>query len=122
MALGALGVITRVTLRCVPLFTLRRLDLPRALDEMLGALDELVDSNDHFEFYGFPYTGRVMTRESERSDRAAEPTAPWKRWLERRRRRELGARRDLPRRPRGAVGHPGAQPRGVVPLMAAVES
>jgi L-gulono-1,4-lactone dehydrogenase len=81
VSLGALGVITRVTLRCVPLFTLTRLDLPRGLDETLEALDDLVESNDHFEFYGFPYTGRVMTRESERSDRATEPTEPWKRWL-----------------------------------------
>ena len=81
VSLGALGVITRVTLRCVPLFTLTRLDLPRGLDETLEALDDLVASNDHFEFYGFPYTGRVMTRESERSDGATEPTEPWKRWL-----------------------------------------
>ena len=81
VGLGALGVITRVTLRCVPLFTLERLDLPRGLDETLDALDDLVTSNDHFEFYGFPYTGRVMTRESERNDREAEPTEPWKRWL-----------------------------------------
>jgi L-gulonolactone oxidase len=82
VALGALGVVTRVTLRCVPLFTLRRLDLPRGLDEVLERLDELVDSNDHFEFYGFPYTGRVMTRESERSDRAAEPKGRVERLLE----------------------------------------
>jgi FAD-linked oxidoreductase len=81
VALGALGVVTRVTLRCVPLFTLRRLDRPRGLGEVLDELDALVDSNDHFEFYGFPYTGRVTTRESERSHRAAEPTEPWKRWL-----------------------------------------
>ena len=81
VGLGALGVITRVTLRCVPLFTIERLDRPRGLDETLAALDELVVSNDHFEFYGFPYTGRVMTRESTRSDRATEPTEPWKRWV-----------------------------------------
>jgi FAD-linked oxidoreductase len=81
VGLGALGVITRVTLRCVPLFTLERLDLPRDLDETLAALDELVASNDHFEFYGFPHTGRVMTRESERNDREVEQTEAWKRWL-----------------------------------------
>jgi L-gulonolactone oxidase len=81
VGLGALGVITRVTLRCVPLFTLERLDLPRDLDETLAALDELVASNDHFEFYGFPYTGRVMTRASERNDREVEQTEVWKRWL-----------------------------------------
>jgi L-gulono-1,4-lactone dehydrogenase len=81
VGLGALGVITRVKLRCVPLFTLERLDLPRDLDETLAKLDELVESNDHFEFYGFPYTGRVMTRESERNDRDVEQTEVWKRWL-----------------------------------------
>ena len=81
VGLGALGVITRLRLRCVPLFTIERLDLPRGLDETLAALDELNGSNDHFEFYGFPYTGRVMTRESTRSDRETEPTEPWKRWL-----------------------------------------
>ena len=81
VGLGALGVITRATLRCVPLFTLQRLDLPRSLDETLAGLDELVAANDHFEFYGFPYTGRVMTRESERSDREVEQTEAWKRWL-----------------------------------------
>jgi FAD-linked oxidoreductase len=68
-------------LRCVPLFTLERLDLPRDLDETLAALDELVASNDHFEFYGFPHTGRVMTRASERNDREVEQTEVWKRWL-----------------------------------------
>src|SRR5215212_4499601 len=44
VGLGALGVITRMTLRCVPLFTLERLDLPRGLDETLAALDDLVAS------------------------------------------------------------------------------
>lgn len=82
VGLGALGVITSVTLRCVPLFTLRRLDLPRSLDEVLDGLDEFVESNDHFEFYGFPYTGRVVTRESERSDRDPEPKGPVEHFIE----------------------------------------
>ncbi len=81
VSLGALGVITRITLRCVPLFTLQRLDRPRSLDETIANLGDLIAANDHFEFYGFPYTGRVMTRESERSDREVEPTEPWKRWV-----------------------------------------
>src|SRR5688500_12656420 len=51
VGLGTLGVITRVTLRCVPLFTIQRLDMPRDLDETLAALDDLVGTNDHFEFY-----------------------------------------------------------------------
>lgn len=116
VSLGALGVITRVTLRCVPLFTLQRLDLPRDLDETLAALDELVDTNDHFEFYGFPYTGRVMTRESERSDRETEPTEPWKRWLN-----DVVAENAIPaaifRIGRAAPGVIPALNRRIVPLM-----
>ena len=40
-SLGALGVITAVTLRCVPAFTLRGVDRPAPLEETLDALDEL---------------------------------------------------------------------------------
>jgi L-gulonolactone oxidase len=117
VGLGALGVITRVTLRCVPLFTLQRLDLPRSLDETLAALDELVAANDHFEFYGFPYTGRVMTRESERLDpAAAEPSEAWKRWLN-----DVVAENAIPaaifRLGRAAPGIIPALNRRVVPLM-----
>ena len=116
VGLGALGVITRVTLRCVPLFTIRRLDLPRSLDETLGHLDELIEANDHFEFYGFPYTGRVMTRESERSDRAAEPKGPVERFLE-----EVVAENWVPglifRMGRAAPGIIPRLNRRVVPLM-----
>ena len=37
VGLGALGVISAVTLRCVPLFTVRRVDEPRPLGETLDA-------------------------------------------------------------------------------------
>jgi L-gulonolactone oxidase len=73
VGLGALGVISELTLRCLPIFTLRRADEPRPLADTLAQLDELVDANDHFELFTFPYTGTVITRTSERSDRAPEP-------------------------------------------------
>jgi L-gulono-1,4-lactone dehydrogenase len=116
VSLGALGVITRVKLRCVPLFTLERLDLPRGLDETLEDLDDLVTSNDHFEFYGFPYTGRVMTRESERNDREVEQTEAWKRWLN-----DVVAENAIPaavfRAGRAAPGAIPALNRRIVPLL-----
>ena len=56
VSLGALGAISSVTLRCVPAFRIRRVDEPRPLDEVLAGLDVLVDSNDHFELFVFPYT------------------------------------------------------------------
>jgi L-gulono-1,4-lactone dehydrogenase len=73
VGIGALGVISELTLRCLPIFTLRRADEPRPLADTLAELDELVDSNDHFELFTFPYTGTAITRTSERSDRSPEP-------------------------------------------------
>src|SRR6266536_456782 len=40
VGLGALGVISRITLRCTPVYTLHRLSEPRALAETLEHLDE----------------------------------------------------------------------------------
>lgn len=54
VSIGALGVISQVTLRVVPLFTLHRDDELRPLADTLERLDEQVDGNDHFEFFVFP--------------------------------------------------------------------
>lgn len=62
VSLGALGVITTVTLQCVPLFALRGLDRPQSLEETWESLDELVAAHDHFEFFWFPHTTTALTR------------------------------------------------------------
>jgi FAD-linked oxidoreductase len=73
VSLGALGAIAAVTLRCVPAFTIHRVDEPRPLDDVLPRMDELVDANDHWEAFVMPYTRRALTLTSERTDRAPEP-------------------------------------------------
>ena len=73
VSLGALGAISAVTLRCVPAFTIHRLDEPRPLDDVLPRLDELVDANDHWEAFVMPYTRRALTLTSERTDREPRP-------------------------------------------------
>ena len=73
VSLGALGAIAAVTLRCVPAFTIHRVDQPRALEDVLPRLDELVDSHDHWEAFVMPYTRKALTLTSERTDRAPEP-------------------------------------------------
>jgi FAD-linked oxidoreductase len=73
VGLGSLGVIASLTLRCVPLYTLQRVDEPRPLEETLGRLDDLVDGSDHFELFTFPYTDVALTRTTRRVDRPAEP-------------------------------------------------
>jgi L-gulonolactone oxidase len=57
VAVGALGVVTEVTLRAVPAFTLRGVDAPVALAEVSTARPH-VDGHHHFEFFVF----RMPTR------------------------------------------------------------
>jgi L-gulonolactone oxidase len=73
VSLGALGAISAVTLRCVPAFTIHRVDRPLPLGEVLARLDEHVDSNDHFELFVFPYTRTALTLTSQRTDREPQP-------------------------------------------------
>ncbi len=82
VGLGALGVIATVTLRCVPAFTLNRLDHPLPLDEMLARLDEFVDGNDHFEFYTWPHGGVALLRESKRDDGPPRPRGRLEEWFQ----------------------------------------
>src|SRR5689334_13505068 len=68
VSIGALGIASQITLECIPLYTLHRHDAPHPLRETLDRLDEHVDSNDHFEFFLWPYTRMALTRSTVRSD------------------------------------------------------
>ena len=81
VGLGALGVITRVTLRCTPLYTLRRCDAPVPLDEVLGDLDAWV-GRERFELFVFPYTRVALTRVTETVPGPPAPLSPAREWLE----------------------------------------
>jgi L-gulonolactone oxidase len=81
VSLGALGAIASVTVRCVPAFNIHRVDEPRPLDDVLARFDDLVDGNDHFELFVFPYTRTALTLTSERTDREARPVPPLKAFL-----------------------------------------
>lgn len=81
VGLGALGVIPAVTLRCLPAFNLHRLDEPQPLDAVLERFEELAEENDHFELFVFPYTRRALTITRNRTDRAARPRGPVRRFL-----------------------------------------
>ncbi len=81
VGIGALGVVSAVTLRTVPAFRLRRVDHPEPLDETLANLDELADRNDHFEFFVFPHTETALLRESERTDEPPHPPSAAARFL-----------------------------------------
>ena len=82
VSFGALGVISSVTLQCVPLYTLRREDSRQDLDDTLARLDDYAERNDHFEFYVFPYTRWAGVRESRRSSEQPNPSPRWERLVE----------------------------------------
>ena len=81
VSLGALGVISEVTLKVVPLFTLHREDELRPLSTTLERLDADVDGNDHFEFFVFPYGETALTRTTRRSNEPPRPQPAWKKRL-----------------------------------------
>jgi FAD/FMN-containing dehydrogenase len=66
IGLGALGVVTAVTLRCVPAFTLLADERPMPVDRVLEQFDELAEANDHFEFYWFPYGSNALVKRNNR--------------------------------------------------------
>jgi FAD-linked oxidoreductase len=80
VGLGALGVVTKVTLQCVPAFTLRHVEQRRRFDEVLEELDTLVDTNDHFEFYWTPHTDSCSTIANNRTDEEPIVKSAYQRW------------------------------------------
>ncbi len=61
VGLGALGIITAVTLQCEPAFVLHAREESADYDDLLEVLPSL-ELRDHFEFYWFPHTRRVLTK------------------------------------------------------------
>ncbi|HEY7262679.1 MAG TPA: D-arabinono-1,4-lactone oxidase [Trebonia sp.] len=82
VGLGALGVLSTVTLRCVPAFDLAADERPMSLTEVLARFGEFAADNDHFEFYWFPYGKNALVK---RNNRGAEPPPrmpAWRRFVE----------------------------------------
>jgi len=73
VGIGALGAIAALTLRCVPAFTLDRVDTPRPREQVLDAFQEEADANDHFELFTFPYADSALVLERNRTGAPARP-------------------------------------------------
>lgn len=54
LSLGALGIITQVTLRCLPAYYLRERTWVATYDECVAALDAHIAATRHFEFFWVP--------------------------------------------------------------------
>ena len=82
VGLGALGVITDVTLRCVDAFVLEADERPAALADVLAGLPDHVAGNDHVEFYWFPYTDRAQLKRNNRVPADDRPLPGVRAWVD----------------------------------------
>jgi FAD-linked oxidoreductase len=78
VGLGALGIISTVTLHCVKAFNLRVIEMPERVDQVIERLDENVQTNDHFEFFWVPNTGWALTKRNQRTTAPLATRGVWK--------------------------------------------
>ena len=82
IGLGALGIITAVTFRVEPAFTLDAVERPMSWSEVVEGFDELVEKNTYAEAYWFPHTDRMLTKRNNRTLDEAEPLSRWRAYVD----------------------------------------
>ena len=104
IGLGALGVVTSVTLQAVPAFALHAVEGPGTLTAAIEGFDELMTGTDHVEFYWFPHTDvtAAQVQHPGAAGGGARAAAPLARGLGRRDPRQRRLRRRGRGRPAGA--------------------
>jgi L-gulonolactone oxidase len=81
VGLGALAVISSLTLAVEPLFPMTAEERPMRLEETLERFDEMAAGTDHVEFYWFPHTRMTSVKRNTRLP-PGSPLHPLPRWRE----------------------------------------
>ncbi|WP_333620173.1 D-arabinono-1,4-lactone oxidase, partial [Dietzia sp.] len=66
LGIGAVGILSKITIRCVPAFGLAAEERPGRIDEPLEDLAGFLLSDDHVEFFWFPHTDLVEIKKNHR--------------------------------------------------------
>lgn len=82
VGLGALGIVSTVTLQVCPAFNLSVVNQPLRVDDVLRDIDSHVASNDHFEFFWVPHTGWALTKTNNRTTDPIAPPKKAKAWFD----------------------------------------
>ncbi|GAA1836857.1 D-arabinono-1,4-lactone oxidase [Agromyces salentinus] len=84
LGLGALGVLTEVTLQLVPRFVLQAVERVEPLEAVLQQWMSRVAAADHFEYYWFPHTDTALTKTNTRlpADAPRDPLGRMSRWID----------------------------------------
>jgi FAD-linked oxidoreductase len=67
LGLGALGILTTVTLLVEPAFSLQAVEEPMSWSRVVDGFDDLASAHHHFEAYWFPHTDRMLTKRNDRT-------------------------------------------------------
>jgi FAD-linked oxidoreductase len=84
VGLGAFGVVTALTVQCVPAFPMRARERVMPLAQLLGGLDDFVAGHDYAEFFWFPHTTKALVKENDRlePDAPLSPVPAWRAFLD----------------------------------------
>ena len=73
VGVGALGLVSTVTVQCVPAFNLHAVEQVEQVDDVLERWEEEIAGNDHFEFFWVPGTRWALTKRNQRTQEGARP-------------------------------------------------
>lgn len=82
VSLGALGVITALTIRCEPRFRLRLVEEPQSVEQTLQNVTDQVRAHEHFEAFVFPHADTALIRRADRTEAPADPRRPLRDWVQ----------------------------------------
>jgi L-gulono-1,4-lactone dehydrogenase len=78
VGVGALGLLSTVTIQCVPAFNLHAVERAELVDDVLERWEDEIVDNDHFEFFWIPGTRWALTKRNQRTQEAARPRPRWR--------------------------------------------
>lgn len=81
VSLGALGVVTQVTLQCVPAYRILREAYPLPFDEALAQLDQILQRNERVRLYWFANTDVIQVITYNRTERPVTPRNAVQTWF-----------------------------------------
>jgi L-gulonolactone oxidase len=82
VGLGAVGILTTVTFRVEPAFTLQAQEQPMRWADAVGRHDELVAEHHHVDLYWYPHTDRCTVKLNDRTVDDPEPLSRTRAYLD----------------------------------------
>jgi L-gulono-1,4-lactone dehydrogenase len=80
VGVGALGLLSTVTVQCVPAFNLHAVERAELVDDVLDRWEDEIAGNDHFEFFWIPGTRWALTKRNRRTTEPIRPRPRWRQW------------------------------------------